>query len=1729
MPKLSDALISFGKLIGFMDTGGTVQWSWFGDPLKNSLTGMPRNRAQFGVMLQALLDETDTSEKVYSAAGNLLWERVTLSTAGIGIVWNKDSDPPAMPLQLGLGARYSTTIASQATTFGLLAQTIQIDPAGNLTSQFGQFSLDAGIPVPDFLKSASLTAAYTNHLELSLTATETHNLSKTLHVSPPSTTIPWDAARLAAFVVHAWVKIRAEANPADKGLFYRLDSHLFPMLGDGPTAGPIQPMPPVDAMESAPDFNKWKDSVLTTDADASGALTFLWHLRALITGNESPNVLTGSYYFPLIPDTTQPASFPPTTFVPTGTFPASSQSGAWLAFTYGSTPGDPMELSLVLRSDPAHEGRITIARAAGGVLERPSVPSGAAFTALSAVVASVLPLTIGTDTISTFAPPGGGLGIQLFSHTIADPNAGMLAGAYSLGFVLKDGEAIGYSAQSPLLALDFPLDNASSVAAELVSSLLHFFFSIVLTTPGSPLASAVNALLAVMKTALVGTSPSPGAILDVVKGIAGSAGPIEFGDHLSLSIGGAGVTPQISFGPFDGDALGDHAGVSIGSLDVSATLDPTQVNPLSTVSLGFTDVRLGSGGTPGATGVVAKLFPDLRQVTGFNISVSYTRGDSAPTVLGGGKIPIQRTLGPLEVVALLVEFRKDSFTVGVDLFFQLGPISVAVYELGVTVSYTSGASFFLNGLGVSFQGGGISLSGMFLKASGPGGTVDYVGGAVIDVESLFQLSAIGGYSDSVDGASMFIFASLSAPLGGPPFFFVTGIAGGFGFNRTLPPASLLSEHPFLKVMRGEISFNPNDPGSSLVSLAAAFTAQKGQYWIAAGIQFTCFAVINGKVIVAVSFGKKFSFNLLGMLTYGIQHIAYFELDFMVTADEEHFLLIAGMGPNSYLIDPDIFSLQGQFGMGVWYANGDFVISVGGYHPAYNKPAKYPELARVGVKAVVYNFIHVDVQCFFACTPQALMAGASVSLYAKFEGISAGLDVYVDVLITWDPFYIRATMGVTVWFHFMGRHEVGVDLEIYTPPFGGKAHIHIFVVSFTVSFGSGPKQPPPPPLPDFITGQLGVPAKMQGALTVLSAFNTATAAGLFRVDVTDGRATQVSGDGKQQEGIVSPIPVNSEFAFTVTTRLPIGEPGATEDMHGNPTLDGEIDVPLCDLMNIHSTFKVTAPKIENAGLTRLIDWFPAATFGEKLAPAQSGSSARDLIAGMSTDVPSIPLSDGIEIRYTAQEHGPSGFLAGTREEYSTAKEDMPLPLAWNRDLQQGFLTVKSQIRFSDVLPIQKIKSRGPALPRRTAAAKANLARANQPWKVIVAAGDIFRSTVAVDVRGFTVNNMLRGVTTVAVPTSPARRAELLPVALHLSPVQSPAPVRRFRIPVFTKVLNLTKVSLAVNGAQASSAAASTATPSGGAAASLIRDAGIRPATTVSSSLRKDLSSSDLSGIGKVVNVPPGRTPPVVVKKPDVSLTPTRAGHITIGGGRSGATHTLVTKGDATLRTIFLDRGGRVVGDTYATGPQNIPTPANTADVFLLHQGTRSPVATMRGLHLLVQNIGVESDTMAIAMGPRTFAAHGCVMRSHVPLPKTASLFDTLAGAELLRSLTNFAVTFPSLVRTATLILIVQPIANTPGPALDEIRWGSDGATLSGLMTVVGVEQTAFVCTVTAPAQWDLELDLGDDWRFASVVLSATEAADVMTHLRASADWDLIDDRVQTGDAPANIDINFEVAR
>ncbi len=74
---------------------------------------------------------------------------------------------------------------------------------------------------------------------------------------------------------------------------------------------------------------------------------------------------------------------------------------------------------------------------------------------------------------------------------------------------------------------------------------------------------------------------------------------------------------------------------------------------------------------------------------------------------------------------------------------------------------------------------------------------------MVSVESL-SIAGLAGYTTIGGNPSLFLYAVLDYPLGGPEFFFVTGLAAGFGFNRNLlvPDVSGIATFPLVQWAQG---------------------------------------------------------------------------------------------------------------------------------------------------------------------------------------------------------------------------------------------------------------------------------------------------------------------------------------------------------------------------------------------------------------------------------------------------------------------------------------------------------------------------------------------------------------------------------------------------------------------------------------------------------------------------------------------------------------------------------------------------------------------------------------------------------------------------------------------------------------------------------------------------------------------------------------------------------------
>ena len=151
----------------------------------------------------------------------------------------------------------------------------------------------------------------------------------------------------------------------------------------------------------------------------------------------------------------------------------------------------------------------------------------------------------------------------------------------------------------------------------------------------------------------------------------------------------------------------------------------------------------------------------------------------------------------------------------------------------------------------------MSLAGALRKRGSP---PDYTGVLIAHLGP-YGLTAFGGYGQFTgpDGGkytALFVIAGITAPIGGPPAFFVTGLGGGAGVNRQLVLPANLDDFPSYPLVAAidPHSTLASDPEKALDELSAAFPPERGNFWFAAGVSFTSFALIDVTAVIAVSVG-----------------------------------------------------------------------------------------------------------------------------------------------------------------------------------------------------------------------------------------------------------------------------------------------------------------------------------------------------------------------------------------------------------------------------------------------------------------------------------------------------------------------------------------------------------------------------------------------------------------------------------------------------------------------------------------------------------------------------------------------------------------------------------------------------------------------------------------------------------------------------------------------------------
>lgn len=450
----------------------------------------------------------------------------------------------------------------------------------------------------------------------------------------------------------------------------------------------------------------------------------------------------------------------------------------------------------------------------------------------------------------------------------------------------------------------------------------------------------------------------------------------------------------------------------------------------------------------------------------------------APTTAQPGPqatwVNVQRAFGPVQINRVGFTMTTHSqVAILLDAGVTLGGLGIGLTGLEAEMPLKAPfiPSFDLAGLQVQFHAATFSIVGGLTKV--PDRTpIEYTGVLSLTMGS-FGATAFGSYTTVGGQPSLFAFVFVDVPLGGPAFCFVTGMAGGFGYNRSLqlPTISSVALYPLVQGAMGTLNADQTQ-----TQLETFIHSTQNEDWFAAGVRFTSFEMVKSFALITVAFGTNVEIALMGesTLTIPVSTVEtpqdpVAEADLLVLVDVQVtngvVAVNAQLSSSSYVFSRAA-QLTGGFAFYVWFNPspyaGDFVVTLGGYNRYFQPPSYYPQVPLLGLNWQISSELTVKGGLYFALTPSAIMAGGGLSATWHSGWIKAWFDAQADFLIRFKPFTylidISISIGVSVRINlwvtsFTVTVHVGVDLTLWGPPFGGVAKIDLWIVSFTLSFGS----------------------------------------------------------------------------------------------------------------------------------------------------------------------------------------------------------------------------------------------------------------------------------------------------------------------------------------------------------------------------------------------------------------------------------------------------------------------------------------------------------------------------------------------------------------------------------------------------------------------------------------------------------------------------------------------------
>jgi hypothetical protein len=458
-----------------------------------------------------------------------------------------------------------------------------------------------------------------------------------------------------------------------------------------------------------------------------------------------------------------------------------------------------------------------------------------------------------------------------------------------------------------------------------------------------------------------------------------------------------------------------------------------------------------------ADGFIGKLLAGVHFESEFAFGMGYST-DHGLYFTGASslaiQLPLHLDLGPVQITALTLSVgtqgQKFPSSLAVDVKAALGPIQAVVEQIGLEVDFAlkddrSGNAGPLD-ISLGFKpplGAGLSIDTGIVKGGGylffDPAKGEYAGVAEVSIAEIVTVKAIGLISTKMpDGSKGF---SLLVIISGE----FTPIQLGYGFTLNAVGGLLgLNRVVLIDVLRDGVRTGavnsimfPADPVANapriISDLKAVFPPQEGTFLVGPmgklGWGTPTLVTLSLGVIVEIPPGN---IAILGILKVALpeEDVALIQLqvNFVGTLDFDKEMLSF----DASLFDSHIVfaTLEGDMVVRLkWGDNAGFLMSVGGFHPAFQPPPlNLPTLRRLTVSILDYDWARIKTEAYFAVTSNTVQFGSNTSVFFGVDGCNVSGQLGFDVLFQFSPFYFNALISGSVHLEVIGVDAFSIHLR-----------------------------------------------------------------------------------------------------------------------------------------------------------------------------------------------------------------------------------------------------------------------------------------------------------------------------------------------------------------------------------------------------------------------------------------------------------------------------------------------------------------------------------------------------------------------------------------------------------------------------------------------------------------------------------------------------------------------------